>query len=343
MKVLQIMAGAPVGGAETFFMDGLAAISETDIKQYALTRDNSQKRIDVIKECNIPYQIASFDKNLYCPTQSKIKNILKEFQPDIAHHWLGRAGSFALKGPQVNIGWYGGYYDPRYYKNCQHHVAVTKDIADHLVNKGVPADHVHVLHLYAVCEPMPAIDRATFDTPDDVPLLLSLARLHEAKALDVLIDSMLRVKDAYLWLAGDGPLEKELKAQVERLKLQDRVKFLGWRNDREALLATADICVFPSRYEPFGAVTIEAWAAGTPIVAAKSQGPKAYIAHGENGLLVETDDVDGLAQAINQLIGDAELQKQLSENGLRAYQEGFTKRTFIENVTNLYDHVLERR
>lgn len=343
MKVLQIMAGAPVGGAETFYMDGMIAISETDIQQYALTRNNSEKRIDAIKQCHIPYQTASFDKNLYCPTQLKVKKILKEFQPDIAHHWLARAGSFAVEGPQVNIGWYGGYYDPRYYKNCKHHLAVTQDIADHLIQKGVPKDNVHVLHLYAVCEPMAALNRADFDTPDDAPLLLSLARFHEAKALDVLIDAMLQVKDAYLWLAGDGPLEQELKSQVERLNLKERVKFLGWRNDREAMLATADICVFPSRYEPFGAVTIEAWAAGTPIIAAKSQGPKAYISHEENGLLVEIDDVDGLASEMNRLIADKKLQLELTNNGLRAYQQGFTKDVFKENVTHLYEHVLKNR
>ncbi len=324
-------------------MDGVMALHETGCEQIAMTRDNNPHRIENFQKLGIPVKTASFDKNLYCSTQNKLKNMIEGFRPDIVHHWLARAGSFAVKGAHVNIGWYGGYYKPSYYKNCAHHVAVTKDIADHIIREGIPAKNVHVLHLYAVCEPMPAIDRAQFDTPDDAPLLLSLARLHEAKALDVLIDAMESVPDAYLWLAGTGPLETVLKEQVRAQNLDDRIKFLGWRNDREALLATADICVFPSRYEPFGAVTIEAWAAGTPIIAAKSQGPKAYISHEENGLLVEIDDRDGLSHAINRLIQDKELQVVLKESGLKSYSEGFTKDVFKQNAMELYEHVLRSR
>ena len=340
MKVLQVMAGAPVGGAETFYMDGVLAIRETSIQQYCLTRGNNENRLEAFEKVGIPVEKASFDKKLYCSTQQKMKHLVGKFKPDIAHHWLARAGSFAIQGQQVNVGWYGGYYNPSYYKNCQHHVAVTKDVADHIVRNGVPHDKVHVLHLYAACEPMAPIERSEFDTPDDVPLLLSLARLHEVKALDILIDAMVDVPEAYLWLAGNGPLEKQLKQQVKALGLSDRVKFLGWRTDREALLATADICVFPSRYESFGAVTIESWAAGTPIIAAKSQGPKAYISHEENGLLVEIDDMKDLAESINRLIGDKDLQKHLRTNGLKSYQEGFTKEVFKQNVTALYEQVL---
>ena len=76
------------------------------------------------------------------------------------------------------------------------------------------------------------------------------------------------------------------------------MRFLGWRTDRGALLRAADICVLPSRWEPFGTVMLEAWAAGTPLVAAASQGPAALIEDGGNGLLVPVDDVAALAAAV---------------------------------------------
>ena len=76
------------------------------------------------------------------------------------------------------------------------------------------------------------------------------------------------------------------------------MRFLGWRDDRAALLAAADVCVMPSRYEPFGTVMAEAWSAGTPLIVAAAQGPRAYVKDGENGLMVPIDDAAALAAAI---------------------------------------------
>ncbi len=265
MKILHAMAGAPVGGAETFFVDAVEAIDEARLEQFVITRDNNEHKTDVIKRLNIPLKTTGFGRRWKWPTRRALQHAITEFNPDIVHHWMGRAGMFAIGGSHVNIGWYGGYYKPERFGNCQHHVAVTQDIADHIVQQGIPAKYVRVLHIYAEFETVQPLNRAEFNTPDGVPLLLSLSRLHSKKGLDVLLEAMVKIPDAYLWIAGSGPLEQELKAQMRALKLEERVRFLGWRYDREALLATADVCVFPSRYEPFGAVVIEAWATGTRI------------------------------------------------------------------------------
>jgi glycosyltransferase involved in cell wall biosynthesis len=339
MKILQIMAGADVGGAETFFVDAIKAIDEIGYEQNVITRANNKLKIQEIKNLNIPLQTASFNKHIKWLTAQKIKKNIATFQPDIVHHFLGRAGSYAVNGDHTNIGWYGGYYKPDRFSNCDYHVAVTQDVADHIVRQGIDAKNVFVLHIYAEFEPATAIDRAQFDTPDDVPLLLALSRLHPVKGLDILLEAMNKIPDAYLWIAGSGELEHELKAQMKALNLQERVRFLGWRDDREALLETADIVVFPSRHESFGAVVIESWATKKPIIAAKAQGPKAYVQHEQNGLLVEIDDVDGLAQATNRLIQDTDLRSNLVINGRNAYDQGFSKEVFKKNITDLYTQV----
>ncbi|MGB2178294.1 MAG: glycosyltransferase family 4 protein, partial [Hyphomonas sp.] len=96
----------------------------------------------------------------------------------------------------------------------------------------------------------------------------------------------------------------ELRAHCKRLNLDDRVRFLGWRNDRGALLAACDVVAFPSRYEPFGTVTVDAWAASRPLVAADAVGPAAYVKDGENGVLIPKNDVDALANALSKVISD---------------------------------------
>jgi len=343
MKILHALAGASVGGAETFCVDGIQAIHETGAAQHMVTRYNNPHKIEVVSGLGIATDKASFSRLTPWTTAGAMKRAIREFQPDIVHHWMGRAGEFSQAGDHVNIGWYGGYYKPERFKHCPYHVGVTHEIRDHIIQQGVDAKNAFTLHIYAEFPKVTPLNRAEFDTPDDVPLLLSLSRLHVKKGIDVLLEALTSVPDAYLWIAGSGPLEQDLKTQMVNLGLADRVRFLGWRNDRDALLATADIITFPSRYEPFGAVVIEAWGTQKPLVTAKAAGPKAYVTHEENGLLVEIDDVKGLADSINRVIKDQGLRDHLVQNGIKAYEEGFSREVFKTNVMALYEELLARR
>ena len=145
-----------------------------------------------------------------------------------------------------------------------------------------------------------------------------MGRLHENKAHDVSLQALAQLPDAWLWIAGVGPLEAKLKGMAEALGVADRVRFLGWRTDASALYRTADVCVFPSRYEPLGNVVIQAWAHGLPVVAAESQGPKALIRDGEDGLLVPVDDADALAAGVRRLLAEPMLRARLAAAGARA-------------------------
>jgi glycosyltransferase involved in cell wall biosynthesis len=148
------------------------------------------------------------------------------------------------------------------------------------------------------------------------------------------------VPEAFLWIAGDGPLRRKLEQLAEELGVARRVRFLGWRTDRAALLRAADICVFPSRYEPFGTVMVEAWATGIPLVAAASAGPRAYVRDGENGLLVPIDDAKALATAIARCIADADLRQRLIAGGSAIYAAEFTEASFVAAITALYREML---
>ena len=174
-------------------------------------------------------------------------------------------------------------------------------------------------------------------------MLLTLSRLHEKKGLDVFLAALARLPGCIAWIAGDGPLEADLKALSVRLGVADRVRFLGWRTDRGALLAAADICVLPSRWEPFGTVMLEAWAAGTPLVAAASQGPAALIEDGSNGLLVPIDDAPALAAAIGRLIADPALEARLIERGRADYHKDFTQEAVTRRMIALYTEIIAER
>jgi glycosyltransferase involved in cell wall biosynthesis len=169
---------------------------------------------------------------------------------------------------------------------------------------------------------------------------LALARLHEKKGLDTLLDATAKVPGLYVWIAGDGPLEAELKAHCTRLGLDDRVRFLGWRNDRGALLAASTFVAFPSRYEPFGTVTVDAWAASRPLVAADAVGPAAYVVDGVNGLLIPKNNVDALANAMRRVMSEPGLASRLVAGGRASYEATFTRAAFVRDSLAFYERVV---
>jgi hypothetical protein len=340
MRLLHVIAGAPAGGAETLFLDSALALAEADYTQAVVTRANNAPRLAQLRMRGIEVKTAPFDRWLRWRTTHVIEDMVRGFRPDFVQYWMGRAASFARSGRPPQIGWYGGYYALKRFRHCGFHIAVTPDIVRHIVAQGVAPERAAVIPSFADFTPVAPVARATLHTPEDVPLLLALARLHEKKGLDILLKAMPALPQAYLWIAGEGPSRRKLEALVLELGLSARVRFLGWRDDRAALLAAADICVFPSRYEPFGTVMVEAWAAGVPLVAAAAAGPKAFVEDGVNGLLVPIDDAQALAKAIARVTDEPGLAERLVAGGRATYEARFTKAAFLRASNEFYARVV---
>lgn len=340
MRILQVMAGAKDGGAESIMRDAVLALAEAGFEQHVLTRRDNATRLEEFRAAGVPVTLASFNNILRFTTDAALRDAIERFKPQVAHYWMGRAGTFAPAHFRArSLGWYGGYYKLSRFKHCAWHAGMTRDIADHIIRQGAPADRVVILNSYANLSPAPPTPRATLDTPDGAPAVLALARLHWKKGLDTLLDAASEMPGVYVWIAGTGPLEAELKARAERLGMTDRVRFLGWREDRANLMAACDVVAFPSRYEPFGNVTIEAWAAGKPLVVADAAGPAATVTNEADALLAPKDNVEALRTALKRVIEDPGLAARLVEGGKRTYQEKFTKAAFVRASTELYDRI----
>ena len=197
---------------------------------------------------------------------------------------MNRAASRTPAGPWARIGRLGGYYKLKNYRDFDALVGNTQDIVDWMVREGWPTDRAHYIPNFAAEGEGAPIDRATLNTPAEAPLLLGMGRLHDSKAHDVSLRALARLPDAHLWIAGSGPEEEALQTLAEQLGVPSRVRFLGWREDAPSLYRTADICIFPSRFEPLGNVVIQAWAHGLPVVATRAAGPAALICDGKDGL-----------------------------------------------------------
>lgn len=336
MSVLHLLGTAGEGGAETYFLELVRALAQAEIPQSAAIRANA-RREEVLGELGVAQQTFRFGGPLDLFTKPQISRFARQQDVKLTLAWMNRAARHTPKGKWARVGRLGGYYNLKYYRGFDALVANTEDIAEWVVGQGWPAGKVRYIPNFAAAPPeAEPIDRMTLRTPDDAPLLLAMGRLHESKAHDVALQALTQIPDAFLWIAGVGPLEAKLKAMAEALGVQTRVRFLGWRTDASALYRTADICLFPSRYEPLGNVVIQAWAHGLPVVAAASQGPSALIRDGEDGLLTPIDDADALAAAVQRLLDDTDLRRRLAAKGVLRVAMEFSQAAVVHQWRDLF-------
>jgi glycosyltransferase involved in cell wall biosynthesis len=338
MRILHIMASSAQGGAETYSTDVMLSLNKAGIDQCVVMPQDAPRRAELEKA---GLRIKTWPLSVpFFPVQKILMRLLiAQEKPDIVQCWMRRAAALAGSGygikPKI-VGWFGGYYDVTKFKNCAHIVGVTKDIVRHMVKNGVAGTSAHFIPTFPDVAALPPVDRATLATPRDAKVILALSRLHPKKGLDTLLAALQRMPGTFAWLAGDGPLRRELETLAKKLGVIDRVRFLGWRTDRAALLRACDICVLPSRYEPFGTVILEAWAAGTPLVACASAGPAATIEDGVTGLLVPVDDTQALTEAMIRLFDDEPLRRRLVAQGYAAYIKDYTREAVTHQWLRFY-------
>lgn len=341
MRLMHVMASRAFGGAETYAADMMLALHRAGIDQCVVMPADAP-RAEELAAAGIRLAPEPLAPRLRFRQRAALAALIRAERPDLIHCWMRRAASLLPRGkPAPALGWFGGYYDPARFSRCDWLVGVTPDIVAHMRARGVAAERSFFVPTFPSIEPAPPIARAALDTPTEARVLLALSRLHPKKGLDTLLDALALLPESYhAWLAGDGELRAALEAQAARLGLSGRTHFLGWRTDRSALLGAADVCVLPSRYEPFGTVILEAWAAGVPLVAARSAGPAATVTDGETGLLVPIDDPAALSAALRRAAEDAPLRARLIAGGRDAYARDYTPERVTATMIALYRQLL---
>lgn len=339
MRVLQAMAGAEQGGAEAFFERLVIALHRDGLQQSVLIRRNPA-RAERLRAAGLTPVELPFGGALDFSTKRAFARELARFKPHVAMTWMNRATSMCPKGDFTHVARLGGYYDLKYYRSCDHLIGNTPDIVNYLVREGWAADRAHYVPNFVDVDPdAPPMSRAEHWTPPNAPLVVAMGRLHENKAFDTLIKAMARVPNAYFWLAGDGPEKEALEKLALAEGIKPRTRFLGWQEDVSPLLAAADLFVCPSRHEPLGNVVLEAWARGTPVVAADAQGPGMLIDHGRNGLLVPVDDPGAMAQAIAWMLDNPDASAAMAQAGREAFAKDYSAPIVISRYRAFFEQV----
>lgn len=138
-------------------------------------------------------------------------------------------------------------------------------------------------------------------------------------------------------VVGEGPLRGELESLAEQVGVADHVKFLGrvGPEDLERAYADADVFVMPSSGEGFGIVFLEAWAHGLPVVAGNRDAAAEFISPQVNGLTVNPDSTEEVAEALHQLLANPEQARRLGQAGYRQVSEQFSHRQFCDRLHEL--------
>jgi len=186
--------------------------------------------------------------------------------------------------------------------------------------------------------------RAQYAEPGE-KILIHLSNFRPVKRAVDAVEIFARVVEeipARLLLVGDGPDRSQAEWLARRKGIQDRIHFLGKQSSVNDLLPLADLMLMPSEMESFGLVALEAMACKVPSIATEVGGIPELIEDGVNGRLFPVGDVEGMARAAIELLGDDARHAELAAAGRRTAQQRYCASKIIPQYEAYYERVLER-
>ena len=355
-----------------------------DVRVVALTRGGPYEA--TLRDAGVPVDIigktAKFSPRAYW----RLKKIIRDFRPDVVHTWLfaanayGRRAAFSLGVPAVVCGercldpWkarWQGWVDRRLEPKTDAFAVNSSGIVDFYVERGIPAEKFVVIPNAVEPPPFPrSIDSATADAakiallkelqlpfePGRLPFLIGLvARLWPQKRVKEALWAADQLKfaqlDFYLLVIGDGPEREPLLRYRDDLRVADRVRFLGERDDVSRLMPNFDVLWNCSAYEGQSNAILEAQSCGVPVVASDVPGNRDLVLPGETGVLVPEFDGDGvrrrtaLTRETFRLLKpeNAERRRALADAARARVEREFSLDALIARHVELYERLVAEK
>ncbi|MET0751971.1 MAG: glycosyltransferase [Pyrinomonadaceae bacterium] len=357
IKILHLVPTLSSGGAERQLANVVRGTSREIVNHvicvigepYFFSKDIRDAGFKVI-ELNIS------GKRPFLKAALKFRKIIAEEKPDIIHSWLYDANVSArfanlLNGKtpiitSLQLADYEpevariGNYNPRKVQALKYIDKFTALVAkpffvpcsefvknSYARRYGLDESRTQVIYNAVDPSGLPASEddlkkiRAELKLPPDAFIYLNVGRLDPQKNHKILFEAFrdvsAEIPNAFLLLAGIGPLENELKKLAGNLEIAGKIIFLGRRNDVGALLELADVFAFPSFFEGLPVALIEAMFKRLPCVASRIEVFEEVISSRETGLLINPNSAAELKDAMIELYKNADLRKSLGENALR--------------------------
>ncbi|MFO7918449.1 MAG: glycosyltransferase family 4 protein [Anaerolineae bacterium] len=188
--------------------------------------------------------------------------------------------------------------------------------------------------------------RAQYAEPEE-RLVFSVGRIVYEKGMEILVRAAPKVLAAFpqvkFVIAGKGPELEKLRSLVRQMHLEENVLLPGFISDRDRdrLYCVADCAVFPSLYEPFGIVALEAMAARTPVVVSEVGGLQEVVEHAETGVTIQPDDVDSCAWGILHTLQHPDWAAQRVENAYQRVLTAYDWDNIAKETKDVYAQIIE--
>lgn len=176
--------------------------------------------------------------------------------------------------------------------------------------------------------------------------VVCVSKLRWEKGIDVLLQAWglvhKEIPEAHLILVGSGPTEPQLRQLAEALGITDSIEFAGLQSDVPAQFRRSSIATLPSRWEGMPNALLEAMACGMACVATRVSGSEDLIQSGVNGLLVEPDDYEAMAESLLTLLRNPELAQHYGQAARTTVEQHYTLEQVIDMYTDVYYRITKR-
>lgn len=365
IKLLHIIPTLDRSGAEkqlALLAAGLPR-EEFEVHVCALTRGGPYEAD--LRDAGVPVTVVGKVLKFDPVALGRLARLVRRLRPDVVHTWMFTANSYGrvaarwagvpkLVASERNADrwktWLHRQIDLRLARDTDCIVANSAGAAAFYRRLGIPAEKLHVIPNGVARTPRaaadPALLRHELGVPESAHMLGFVGRLAPQKRVKDLIwaADLLKVirDDVYLLLVGDGPQRDRLEQFARDVRILDRVRFLGHRDDVPELLGAIDVLWLASDFEGMPNVVLEAMAAGVPVVATGIPGTNEVVVDGETGFLVPVGDRAAFARQTRKLLEDPQLAARMGEAGRRRAAEHFSIEAMIEAHARLYRELIHQ-
>ena len=222
-------------------------------------------------------------------------------------------------------------------------ICVSAGTLESFARIGVPAGKLRLIR-NGVERPQlrssPKETRARLGLPSQTPIVLTAGRLRPVKDFATLLEAIPAVVEQFpqtcLLVAGEGELHSDLRRRAIELGIDERVRFLGRRDDLPDLMGASDLFALTSLSEGLPLVVLEAMALGLPVVATRTAGIVEAVHDGVNGRLVNPKDPAALASSMLEVLEHPETARAWGEEGRALFERSFTAERMALETESVY-------
>lgn len=339
MTIVQYITPSRMGGAETFFLALCEFLAARGHRVIVVTKRDCLLRIEAEKLKPLGVEVRGWHtRGKFDPrTLFRLVRLLRRERVDVLNTHLTTASWIGAWAGQLagvpSAAWVHGRDKKTWFQRADHLLAVAGAVREFLIEQGVPARKIELLPFGVDLKHFAPFDsnqkreaKASFGLSSDARTIGVVASLIERKGHRFLLEALAGLPpDVEVLLAGEGPLEPELRAQAKRLNLEARVHFLGFQAEVRRVLAASDVFCLPSLKEGLPISIMEAQACELVVVAARTAGVPEVVRDGQTGFVCVAGDAPSLESALQRALNDPGGARQIGRAARQFLEENFAR------------------